>query len=301
MKSAIPRRTALYVPGSNPRALDKATGLDADVVILDLEDAVAPEAKSEARARVASRLGEWVGQPGAPEWVVRINGLSTPFGRDDLAAIVRAAPDAILLPKVSVAADIERLRACIVDLGGVPERTRLWAMIETPRAVLDPLAIVAAAAGEPRLEALVLGLNDLSQETGTRQIRGRGPMLPWMMSTLAAARVAGLAILDGVYTDLADMAGFTEECAMARDCGFDGKTVIHPSQIAPANDAFSPTASEISDARQIVDAFADPENAGRGVLTVGGKMVERLHGELAARTLSFAAVIDSRTKARRKS
>jgi len=292
MSSVVPRRTALYVPGSNARAVAKAPHLGADVVIFDLEDAVAPDAKAEARRRVAEALAPPADPPGA-ERVIRINGLDTPWGGEDLAAAIAARPGAILIPKVSSSAEVERVRAAIRALDATAA-IPLWAMIETPRAVLDPLDIAAAHDEALPLTAFVLGLNDLSRETGTRQVPGRAPMLPWMMNTLAAARAAGLAVLDGVFNDIADAAGFAAECAAARDCGFDGKTVIHPAQIAPCNAAFSPSNEELAEAQRIVAAFALPENAGRGAIALGGRMVERLHADMAARRLAFAAAITAR-------
>lgn len=292
MSPIVPRRTALYVPGSNARAMEKALRLGADVVIFDLEDAVAPDAKAEARRRVAAALAI-PADPAGPEQVIRVNGLDTPWGEEDLAAAIAARPSAILIPKVSTSGDLERVRTAI----GSIERTAaipLWAMIETPRAVLDPLAIAAGGGGPLPLTAFVLGLNDLSRETGTRQVPGRAPMLPWMMNALAAARAAGLAILDGVFTDIADPAGFAAECAAARDCGFDGKTVIHPAQIGPCNAAFSPSPAELAEAERIVAAFAMPGNAGRGAIALDGRMVERLHADMAAGRIAFAAAVKAR-------
>ena len=291
MPAVTLRRSALYVPGSNARALAKAAGLGADVLILDLEDAVAPAAKAEARRQVAAYLATAAGR-GGPELVVRINGLDGAFGADDLAALAAAPPAAVLVPKVSSAGDIGRARQALAA-AGLGERCRIWAMIETPRAVLDPLGIAMADGGPPPT-AFVLGLNDLARDTGTRQLPGRWPMLPWMMNALAAARTAGLAILDGVFTDLADADGFSAECRQARDCGFDGKTIIHPSQIGPCNAAFSPTEAEIAAARRVVEAYGAAEAAGEGVAVVDGRMVEALHAELARRTLDLAAAIAAR-------
>jgi len=287
-----PRRTALYVPGSNARALAKAPGLDADVLILDLEDAVAPGEKDAARRNVLAALEAIPRGPATAEIVVRVNGLDTPWGRDDLAAFAAGRADALLLPKISTRADLDAVRAA---LG--PDAPALWAMIETARAVLDPLAI-AEAEGSPPLAAFVLGLNDLARETGTRQLPGRAPMLPWMMQTLAATRAAGLAILDGVYNAVDDAEGFAAECAMARDCGFDGKTVIHPAQIGPCNAVFAPAASELAEAAQLVAAFEEPENQGRGAIRLDGRMVERLHAEAARRRLELAGAIEARQAAR---
>ncbi|MCX5494614.1 CoA ester lyase [Kaistia dalseonensis] len=293
MTQIRPRRTALYVPGSNQRALDKAGTLGADVLILDLEDAVAPTEKDDARRRVVEAAVGFRMSGFRGEVVIRCNGLDSPWGHADLAAIVKAAPDAVLIPKVSLAADIERVRA-VLRATDAP-RLPIWAMIETPRAVLDPLAIALSADEHWPLAALVLGLNDLARETRARQVAGRAPMMAWMMAALAAARVAGLDILDGVFNAIADHEGFVSECAAARDCGFDGKTVIHPSQIASCNAAFSPDATELALAKRIASVFDLPEHAGQGVVMVDGRMVERLHAEMARRTLAIAAAITHRS------
>ncbi|WP_018183295.1 HpcH/HpaI aldolase/citrate lyase family protein [Kaistia granuli] len=291
MKPIRPRRSALYVPGSNPRAMAKAPMLGADVVIFDLEDAVAPSAKEESRARVAEGVAALRSGDGtASEIVVRVNGLDTPWIEADLAVIGATRPDGILLPKISRARDLARVRAMIAPDIAFP----LWAMIETPRAVLDPIGIAEAQDERLPLVALVLGLNDLARETGTRQIPGRAPMLPWMMTALAAARAAGLDILDGVFNDIADADGFAAECRQGRDCGFDGKTVIHPKQIEGANAAFAPDAAELAWAARIAGVFDEPDNAGKGVVSVDGRMVERLHAEMAGRLLALAKAIAAR-------
>lgn len=290
MPSIRPRRSALYVPGANARAMAKAPALGADVVILDLEDAVAPSEKAPSRDRVVEAVAAFRQAGCAAEIVVRVNGLGTPWIADDLAAIGAAGPDAILLPKISAAADLARVRALVEPGVALP----LWAMIETPRAVLDPLSIALAGDGRLPLAMLVLGLNDLARETGTRQLPGRAPMLPWMMAALAAARAAGIDILDGVFNAVADEAGFAAECAQGRDCGFDGKTVIHPKQVAGANEAYAPEADEIAWAARIAGVFELAENAGKGVVMVEGRMVERLHADMAKRLLALAAAIAAR-------
>ncbi|BCP55371.1 citrate lyase subunit beta [Kaistia sp. 32K] len=290
MPSIRPRRSALYVPGSSPRALAKAPSLGADVVILDLEDAVAPAEKDAARARAVETVAAFR-QAGSPvEIVVRANGLGTPWIEADLAAIAAARPDALLLPKISRAEDLARVRALLAPDAALP----LWAMIETPLAVLDPLSIATARDERLPLEMLVLGLNDLARETGTRQVPGRAPMLPWLMTALAAARAAGIGILDGVFNDIADEAGFAAECRQGRDCGFDGKTVIHPRQVDGANAAFAPSAEEIARATRIAGVFDLAENAGKGVVMVDGRMVERLHADMAQRLLRLAEAIAAR-------
>lgn len=284
-----PRRSALYMPGSNARAVEKAKTLPADVVIFDLEDAVAPEAKAQARDGVCAAVK--AGGYGSRELVIRINGLSTPWAGDDIAAAVAAAPDAILVPKVSAPDDLLKLGARLQALGA-PDRVRVWAMIETPLAILDAGAIAAVAQDEAsRLSCFVMGTNDLAKETRARLSAGRGAMMPWLMTALAAARAYGIDILDGVYNSLSDDAGFRAECIEGRDCGFDGKTVIHPNQIAAANEIFAPSAPEIESARAIVAAFEETQNAGKGAISLNGRMVERLHADMAQRTLALADAI----------
>lgn len=290
MQSIRPRRSALYVPGANARAMATAPTLGADVVILDLEDAVASSEKDFSRDRVVETVGAIRRAGASCEVVVRVNGLDTPWIAADLAAIGAARPDAMLLPKISSAADLARVRALISPEVTLP----LWAMVETSRAVLDPFSIAMAGDERLPLAMLVLGLNDLARETGTRQIPGRAPMLPWMMAALAGARAAGIGILDGVFNDIADAVGFEAECAQGRDCGFDGKTVIHPKQVAGANAAFAPGEAEIAWAARIAGVFDVPENAGKGVVSVDGRMVERLHADMAKRLLALDAAITAR-------
>ena len=278
-----PRRSCLYMPGSNARALDKARGLPADVLILDLEDAVAPEAKAQARTQVAAAVKDKAF--GHREVVVRINALDSVWGRDDMAAIVAAKPDAVLVPKVSGVHDLATAAAAA---GTLP----LWAMIETPLGLLDARHI-AAAASSHRLLAFVLGTNDIAKDTGARLLPGRAPMLALLSLTLVAARAFGLAAIDGVFNDIGDEAGLKSECAQGRDLGFDGKTLIHPGQIAIANDIFAPDAAEVAWAKKVIAAFEQPENAGAGALRLEGRMVERLHAEMARRTVAIAQAIDA--------
>jgi len=292
MMTIRPRRSVLYMPGSNARALDKARTLPADAIILDLEDAVAPEAKELARRQVAEAVK--AGGYGAREVIVRVNGPDTAWGEADLAAAVAAAPDAILVPKVSSPDMLVAIGSKLAGLGA-PQRVRVWAMIETPQAILNVGAIAATAADPAtRLAAFVMGTNDLAKETGARLVPGRAPMLPWLMAALAAARAHGLAIVDGVYNELKDEAGFRAECEEGRDCGFDGKTLIHPNQIAVANDLFAPSAEEVARARSIIAAFAEPQNAGKGAISLDGRMVERMHADMAARTVALAEAIAAR-------
>jgi citrate lyase subunit beta / citryl-CoA lyase len=287
--SVRPRRSVLYMPGSNARALEKAKALPADSLILDLEDAVAPDAKATARQQVADAVS--ARGFGSREVIVRINGLDTQWGADDLAAAVRARPDAILVPKVSSAAQLVAIGRHLTDLDA-DQTIRIWAMMETPLAMLNAAAIAAARNAATRLAAFVMGTNDLAKETRAQIIPGRAPMLPWLMTCIAAARAHAIDILDGVYNNLADTEGFARECQQAREMGFDGKTLIHPNQIAPCNAAFSPSEEEVTQARKIIAAFALPENREKGVVQIDGRMVERMHADMAQRTVSIAEAIN---------
>jgi len=275
-----PRRSALFMPASNARAIEKARGLECDVVILDLEDAVSPDQKALARdqAVAAVRAGGF----GRRELVVRANGLDSEWGAEDLAAIAGVAPDAVLLPKVS---SPDMLREARAALGTGPA---LWAMIETCRGIVDLPAIVATA-DETGLAALVLGPNDLAKEMRCRPGVDRAPLLPAMTTLVLCARMAGIAALDGVCNAIDDPARVEAECRQGLAWGFDGKTLIHPSQIAPANAVFSPSEEEVAWARALVAAFDDPANAGKGAIRVEGRMVELLHRDEARRTLAIAA------------
>ena len=288
-----PRRSVLYMPGSNARALEKAKTLAADALILDLEDSVASEVKNSARAQVLAAVKAGGFSP--REVAVRVNALDSAWGLDDLAAVAAAEPDAIVLPKVSSPHDLLVAGRMVSELGA-PASLRLWAMIETPLSIVGAREI-AAAARDPvtRLQVLVLGTNDLAKETRARIVPGRLPMLGWLSTAIAAARAYGLDVIDGVYNDLDDPQGFARECAEGRDLGFDGKTLIHPSQIAPANAAFSPSQAEIAQARKIVAAFEAPENRDKGALALDGRMVERLHAEIVRRTVALAEAIAARS------
>ena len=285
-----PRRSVLFMPGTNARAIEKARTLPADTIIIDLEDAVAPEAKDSARVQAVAAVK--AGGFGRREVVIRVNGLDTPWAAEDLAAAAEAGPDAVLVPKVS---DPDAVAAAELALATAraPDRLRLWAMIETALAVIHAEAIARTARAETgRLSCFVLGTNDLSKETRARLVPGRWTMVPWIMDVVAAARAHGLDVLDGVYNDLQDAPGFRMECEQGRDLGMDGKTLVHPSQIAPANEVFTPTADEVDAARRIVTAFDLPENQGRGVISLDGRMVERMHAEMAARTVMLAEAIE---------
>ncbi len=281
-----PRRSVLYMPGSNPRALEKARDLPADALIFDLEDAVAPEAKSTARAQVAAALA--AGGYGPRECIVRINAPGTEWFEADLEMVLQSGADAVLLPKVTGPADIHRLAGPLTEAG-----IALWAMMETPLAVLNARDIAATADAAP-LSCLVMGTNDLARETGASLAEGRTAFRPWLATCVAAARAFGLAIIDGVYNDFRDEKGLAAECRQGRLMGFDGKTLIHPAQIGPANAIFAPTREEVAWAERIVAAFALPENAGKGAISIDGRMVERLHLEIAERTLGLARAIRER-------
>lgn len=280
MTAARPRRSALYMPASNPRAIDKARDLPCDVVILDLEDAVAPDAKDDARRLAAEAVK--TGGFGRREVVIRVNGLDTPWGRDDLAAAGAAAPDAVLVPKIAAASD---LAAYDRGLGGA---TRLWAMIETC-ASLFVLDRIAGAGG--RLEVLVVGGNDLAKEMHCRPGVMREPLMGALGLTVAAGRAHGLGLLDAVYNDIEDDEGLGRQCRQGVEFGFDGKTLIHPRQVDAANAAFSPEPEAVAWSRTVVAAFDLPENTSKGVLKIEGRMVERLHLEEARRLIAVAEAI----------
>jgi citrate lyase subunit beta/citryl-CoA lyase len=282
-----PRRSALFVPGANARAMEKARTLPADVVILDLEDAVAPAAKESARARVAAALG--AGDWGC-ERVVRVNAADTPWHAEDLAAVGSAPLEAVCLPKVE-APEAVRDAAEALGRGGAPETLALWAMIETPRGVLAAREIALAG---PRLSCLVAGTSDLVKALRARHTPGRAEVQASLSLVLLAARAAGLTALDGVFLDLADAAGFEAACRQGRDLGFDGKTLIHPSQLEPANRIFAPGEEELALARRIVEAHARAVAEGRGVAVVDGRLVEALHVTEAERLLALARALGPR-------
>ena len=291
-KPIRPRRSALYMPGANARALEKARSLDADCLLLDLEDAVAPDAKDEARVQICDALRE--GGYGARELVVRINALDTAWGADDVAALAdlpeAARPHAILAPKISTAEQIDALVA------RMPEDCALWIMIETPEAIFNLQALAAKAVDTP-LAAFIMGTNDLAKEMFAALVQGRAPLMTALSMAVLAARQYGLTILDGVFNDIADEEGFMAECRQGADMGFDGKTLIHPSQLAVCNGVFAPSEDEVAQARNVVAAFAAPENAGKGVLKINGKMTELLHRDMAARLLAIDAAIAARQEA----
>jgi citrate lyase subunit beta/citryl-CoA lyase len=292
---ARPRRSVLYMPGSNAKALAKAKTIPADALILDLEDSVAPDQKVAAREQVAEAVR--AGGFGEREVVIRVNGPHTPWGDEDLAAASAAGPDAILLPKVDGPGAI-MAAARILREAGAPDETRIWAMMETPNAILNAGSIASVSADpSSRFAVMVMGLNDLAKETRARLTPGRPTMTAWLAACTVAARAHGVEILDGVYNDIQDLEGFRLECLQGRDMGLDGKTLIHPSQVDICNEVFAPTPSEVQSAAAIIDAFALPENTGKGVIQLNGRMVEILHADMARRTLAIAEAIAARNKA----
>lgn len=280
---ARPRRSVLYMPGSNPRALEKARTLAADALILDLEDAVAPDAKPEARALVMAAVA--AGGFGHREVLVRVNGLDTPWGRDDLLAAGASGADGIVIPKVNNPTEVAAVEAV---LAATPGAAPLWLMMETARGVLNADAIAGAS---PRVAGLIMGTSDLTRELHARHTVDRHPMLPALGLCLLAARAHGRVILDGVHLDLGDEAGLADACRQGMEMGFDGKTLIHPSQIATANTIFAPSETDLAQARRIIGAYADAQAAGRGVVVVDGRLVEALHVAEARRQLALAAAI----------
>ncbi|NRQ51115.1 HpcH/HpaI aldolase/citrate lyase family protein [Aeromicrobium stalagmiti] len=284
-----PRRSVLYMPGANERALEKAKGIDADALILDLEDAVSPDAKPEARDRVCAAVQS--GEYGHRELAIRVNGIGTEWHDADIAAAAAAGPDAVLVPKVNSAQEVLDLVAAL-EAAGAPDKTQLWAMIETPVALLHAEEICAA---HERLTVIVMGTNDVVNETYGLHVPGRNPLVLTALSlSLLAARAAGKVIIDGVYNDVKNLEGFDDEARQGREMGFDGKTLIHPSQVEPANVAFAPSADDIEHAEAMISTFDEAKAAGQGVVTFNGRMVEELHVRDAKRILAFAEAIATR-------
>lgn len=284
-----PRRSVLYMPGANERALEKAKGIDADALILDLEDSVAPDAKETGRANVCAAVQS--GEYGHRELAIRVNSIGTQWHDDDLTAAAQAGPDAILVPKVESAEQVRELVAKI-EAAGAPVSTKLWAMIETPKALLHAEEIASA---HERLTVIVMGTNDIVNETFGLHVPGRNPLVVTSLAwTLLAVRAAGKVIIDGVYNDVKDLEGFVAEARQGREMGFDGKTLIHPAQVEPTNETFSPSAADIERAEGMIAAFEEAAAESKGVATYNGRMIEELHIRDAKRILGFAAVLKQR-------
>ncbi|MGM4902314.1 HpcH/HpaI aldolase/citrate lyase family protein [Tardiphaga sp. 866_E4_N2_1] len=284
-----PRRSHLFMPGSNPRALEKARTVAADGIILDLEDAVAPDAKGTARDAIGQTLA--AGGFGKREVIIRINALDSPWWIDDVTMAGKAKPDGILVPKISSVEDLAAVADRLSDIGA-DMSIKVWAMIETSRAILHAEELAAASRdSENRLAGFVFGPNDIARETRIRMMPGRAAMLPMITHCVLATRLHGLEILDGPYSNFSDTEGFIAEAEQGRDIGFDGKTLIHPSQIEACNKVFTPPDDEVAQARRIIAAFEQPENAKRGAIQLDGKMVERLHADMAKRTIAISDAI----------
>ena len=289
MTNIRPRRSVLYMPGSNARALEKAKSLPADALILDLEDAVAPDTKEEARERVCAAVRD--GGYGNREIAIRVNALESDWGADDLAAAAQTGASAVCVPKVSTPEDVVAVREGLAS-NGAPKTLAIWAMMETPLAILNAHEIVkASVADQHPVTVLVMGTNDLAKETRAELGGERAGMLVWLSRCVIAARAYGLDILDGVYNDFRDTEGLEREAVQGRMLGMDGKTLIHPGQIAVANEIFSPPAEDVAWARTVIAAFESEDNQGKGVITIDGKMVELLHRDMALRTVAIADAI----------
>jgi citrate lyase subunit beta / citryl-CoA lyase len=279
-----PRRSVLYMPAANERALEKAKTIPADALIFDLEDAVAPDAKASARTQACAAAAS--GAYGRREVTIRCNGLDTVWGIDDIRAVAASGASAVVIPKVGSTRDLAAVSAELVA-AGAPAEMRIWAMIETPTAMLD----VRAIAAHHRVGALVMGTNDLAKELRAKQVAGRAPLVPHLAAALLAARESRKVILDGVYNDVQDAEGFRRECEQGAELGFDGKTLIHPGQVDIANDVWAPGEDEIAYARRVIEAFDAAMSDGRGVITVDGRMIENLHVDNARRTIAVADAI----------
>ena len=279
-----PRRSVLYMPAANDRALEKAQSIPADAIIFDLEDAVAPDAKPEARAKAVAAVGS--GLYGNRELTIRCNGLDTQWGSDDVAAAGAAAPAAVVIPKVDSVGYVDEVSA-LLDAAGAPTGVRIWPMIETPTALFNAREIAEHA----RVAVLVMGTNDLAKELRSPLVPDRHPLVPHLAHALLAARAAGKVILDGVYNDVKNLEGFEAECVQGMEMGFDGKTLIHPTQVGPANDIWAPSPDDIEYAERVISAFDEAVADGRGVVTVDGRMIENLHVDNARRVLATATAI----------
>ena len=285
MSDLRPRRSVLYMPGANDKALEKAKTLPTDAIIFDTEDSVAPDMKEVAREKVAAAVAS--GEYGHRELTIRVNSSETEWHEADLRSAAEAAPAGIVVPKINSAAEVAAVES-ILESAGVADHTRIWAMLETPAAIEHALEIATAS---ERLEVLIMGTNDLAKELRAALVPGRAPLLWGLGRCVNAARFAGKVILDGVYNDVKNPEGFAAECAQGADMGFDGKTLIHPTQVEPCNEAFSPSADEIDHARRVIEAFEQGLAEGKGVVTVDGRMIENLHVDNARRALAIADAI----------
>ena len=284
MTEMRPRRSVLYMPAANERALEKAKGIPSDAIIFDLEDAVSPDAKDLARGQAVAAANS--GEYGRRELTIRCNALDTPWGRDDVAAAAKASVSAVVIPKVSGVRQLDEVSAAL-DAAGAPSSRTVWAMIETPTAILDARAICS----HPRVAVLVMGTNDLAKELRAAQLPGRAPLVPHLAAALLAAREAGKPVLDGVYNDIKNAEGFRAECEQGMQMGFDGKTLIHPDQVAVANDVWAPSEAEVEHAHRVIAAFDEALAAGKGVVQLDGRMIENLHVDNARRAIAIAEAI----------
>ena len=284
MSTYRPRRSVLYMPAANERALEKAKDIQADALIFDLEDAVAPDSKEVAREQACAAAAS--SEYGNRELTIRCNGLDTPWGRDDVLAAAAAGPAAVVIPKVDGSSYLDEISE-LLNQGGAPSSTQIWAMVETPIGILH----VEEIARHERMSVMVLGTNDMAKELRASITADRQALLPYLAMCLLSARAAGVAILDGVYNDIKDESGFKDVCVQGAEMGFDGKTLIHPNQVAPTNEIFSPSLDELDFHRRIIEEFEAAEKEGRGVLTVDGKMIENLHVDEARRALAVADAI----------
>jgi citrate lyase subunit beta / citryl-CoA lyase len=284
MSSLRPRRSALYMPAANERALEKAKTIATDAIIFDLEDAVSPDAKDLARAQAVAAVNS--GEYGKRELTIRCNALATPWGHQDVAAAAKACVSAVVIPKINSVAEVDEVSRAL-DAAGAPQEMMIWAMIETPTAILDCRAIAA----HPRVAVLIMGTNDLAKELRAAQVPGRAPLVPSLHMALLAAREADKVILDGVYNDIKNAEGFTTECVQGQNMGFDGKTLIHPDQVAIANDTWAPSAQDVEHARKVIAAFNEALAEGKGVVQLDGKMIENLHVANAERAIAIADAI----------
>ncbi len=286
MTDLRPRRSVLYMPAANERALQKAKGVAADALIFDLEDAVAPDSKEAARANAVAAASS--GEYGKKEITIRCNSLSMPWGADDIAAAAQSRAVAVVIPKINNVAEVDAVSAAL-DKGGAPAGMTIWAMIETPEAIFNVRGIAAHA----RVNVLVMGTNDLAKELRAKQVPGRHPLVPHLSMALLAAREGGKVILDGVYNDIKNNGGFLAECAQGAEMGFDGKTLIHPDQVVGANETWAPSDAEVEHARRVIAAFDEALAAGKGVVQLDGRMIENLHVDNARRAIAIAAAIAS--------